>query len=165
MEIFKTWLNERDIKFFFENLIDDDPHDRRGFWLTNADKIDYAIFVLGSDVPANYKNYKQINKFKQSASKNIFSIGDNYNLVKSNVFILKMGKIVVLEFSESGNACYVYYYDDYMKKINPNLQTKYSRANLKLSDFKQKDLCIDKFKHDQWGTWQKNMKAFLKQYI
>lgn len=164
MDTFKTWLNEKDIKFFFENLIGDDPHDRKGFWLENASKIDSAIFVIGNDVEVNRKNYEQIKKFKKSTSKNIFTIGDEYNYVKSNIFILKMKNIVAIEFSESGNACYMYFYDFYMKKINPLLQTINSRANATLSNFKDKG-CIETFRHDQWGTWQGKIRSFLKRYI
>lgn len=165
MGIIKTWLNERDIAFFFENLIDEDPHDRRGFWLSKADKIDYAMFVLGNDVPANSKNSNQINQFKQFASKNIHLIGDEDNLVKSNIFILKMGEIVAIEFSETNNACFIYRYEDYQKEINPLLQTRMSRASMKLANFKNENMYIERFTHDPWGTWQKKVEIFLSQHI
>ena len=165
MDIFKMWLNERDIEFFFENLIDNDPHNRKGFWLNYTKKIQSAVFVLGNDVEVNRKNYDQIKKFKEISPKNFYKIGDERNTVKSNIFMLNMGSIVVVEFTEINNACFVYYSDDYQRELNPLLQAKSTRAKLKLSSFKDNDLCLERFTHDQWGTWQKNMKIFLDRHI
>lgn len=165
MDIFKMWLNERDIEFFFENLIDNDPHNRKGFWLNYTKKIQSAVFVLGNDVEVNRKNYDQIKNFKEISPKNFYKIGDERNTVKSNIFMLNMGSIVVVEFTEINNACFVYYSDDYQRELNPLLQAKSTRAKLKLSSFKDNDLCLERFTHDQWGTWQKNMKIFLDRHI
>lgn len=164
-EIFKIWLNERDIKFFFDNLIDEDndAQGRKAFWINYSTKIDKAFFIIGNDVPVNYKNREQISIFTKRASKNIFKMGSDDNKIKSNVFILKIKDIVILEFSEKNNACFVYTSDYYEKNIAPIFKTRYSRWHFKLQDLKAQDDCLKKFLHK--GEWQIRIRNFLDAHM
>lgn len=165
LEVVKIWLNEQDIEFFFDNLIDEDPHDRKGFWVDYADKVDSVMFIIGNDVPANLKNYNNISLFTKNASKNVFKVGCDTNFVKSNVFIISIGDLVILEFSESGHACYIYSSEYYKKEICHLFSSRFARANFKLANLKSKDKCVMNIRHDKWGNWQSKIKEFLNSYL
>lgn len=155
LDTIKTWLNKRDIKFFFETLIEDDPHRRKDFWIKYANKVESAEFIIKYDAKFNNKSYD---------SDMVFRVGCVDNLIKSNIFVLKMKDLVILEFSEKNNACYIYDRDYYDKNLRCLYLTKYSRVNFKkdLSSMKVKEHCLKFFYHG--GAWENNVKAFLAEH-
>lgn len=160
--IIDCWLNERDIKFFFENLIDADPQYRKDFWIGYAPKIQESLFLLGNNVSANRKNYNEIDNFRNLMPKKFLKIGDSDHNFSTNVFILKIGRLYILEFSEEGNACYFYDEKTYKEHIAPKFNTQHRRQVLKTSELKQQQLCLDKMSHR--ATWQPKFKEFIDKY-
>ena len=158
---FKIWLNERDIEFFFENLIDSDPHYRKNFWLGYAYKIEEAIFILGNDVQANRDNFDEISKFRKLLPEKFLRVGSKYRF-DTNVFILKIGDIYVLEFSKVGNACYLYNKENYDKYISI-LLTQRNLMSLKTSELKIESVALRKISH--FTNWQYQLSNFIKNYI
>lgn len=164
INIFKSWLNERDIEIFFDILISDDPHDRKGFWKRLSDRIDNSLFVFGNGVESNRNYQQQIKNIKNSSSKNVVTIGSDSNLINANIAILTINNYTFIEFfSEKANACYVYDSEFYKQEIRYLLATNHSRMKIKkdLSEFKQQGY-LKKFNHDQNGIWMQNILDFLE---
>lgn len=160
LNIFVYWLNERDIRFFFECLTDEksDIHNRKDFWIQNADKIEESVFLLG--VNNINKQFKlEINDFKKKYKDKFFDIGAVNSYFTSNVFILKIKNRIYIEFSEYANACYIYDYKDFCDKIRPLYNTVYNRRKLRKSELKQ-PCCITKFSHNP--RWQEDLNDFIK---
>lgn len=160
ISIFKRWMNEKDVKFFFETLIDDDPHGRKDFWINCAEKIDSSMFILGNDIEANIKNRSKINEFKKASVKNVVQIENANKRINTNIFILRMQNHVFIEFSEYKNACYVYDYEFFKTNIRPLFSSQSERIKLKLEDFKQRKYCLKHFDHK--SNWKSEITAFIK---
>lgn len=160
--IFKKWLNEQDIEFFFDILIDEDPHDRKNFWKSMAGWVEESYFIIGSNVESNRSKQRDIERLSSSL-KNVFKIKEDINpRITSNIFIMIIGNIAFIEFSESGNACFAYEKDFYMKEINPLFRTISEQRKLKLDNFKIKKSCIGHFIHSDGETWKNNIEHLIR---
>lgn len=167
VDILKKWLNEQDVRFFFDNLVDDetDRHDRKGFWLNYAKNITRAKFIVSTQTSAYIKNKQQIDKMYPYYAKNkrIYSLPK----AKTNIFIIEIKNFVIIDFSEIGNACYVYEYEKYKKEnIEYVLKTNDSRLKATENDFKNKDISfIPPIRHNASinndKDWQIKMKNIL----
>lgn len=164
LAIFTFWMNEKDIKFFFECLIEDnaDIHDRKGFWTSYANHIIESKFLIGN-LLCNETYQEEINKLKKMY-KNIFlDIGSNNKFFNTNVFILRIKNFIFVEFSSYSNACYVYDYQYYIDKIQPLFATSNNRKKLRIKDLKQKEFAIAKFRHT--SKWQELIRFFIEHNI
>jgi hypothetical protein len=145
---FITWLVEEDISIFFELIISDDPHQRKPYWLRYAKKAISSMVIVG---PGDYQSHLQ--KLKELRKEGLsFSRGVG---LPSSAFILDFGKVVVVEFNESGNACYVYSKNDlpgFFKTTQSGLK------NLRLLKRKEKAIHIQRHRG---RTWQESLDAKL----
>lgn len=168
VDILKKWLNEQDVKFFFDNFVDDekDRHDRKGFWLDYAKNITKARFVFSPQTTAYNKNKSEIIKMYKDPkiqNKKMFCLPK----AKTNIFIVEIKNLVIIDFSEIGNACYVYEYEKYKKEnIEYVLKTNSSRLKATENDFKNKDISfISPIRHNASinndKDWQIKMKNIL----
>jgi hypothetical protein len=104
--IFIQWLSLADITFFFELVISDveDVHRRKAFWLNYVEEVKRSWVIL------NGSDYYRLRLRQRELQKNL---GDQtvgrFRWPSSSAFILDFGRIVVVEFSQPGNAAYVYH--------------------------------------------------------
>ncbi len=146
------WLKREFIDAFFSKLADGGIGDKRRieFWTRYVKKIDHIQFALGpkalgSDdddfVVLRRKMDGLITKLQTSPSKN-------------NAFVMMMGEIVAVEFSDIGNALYVY---DRRKDLPFDLKTSVRmevnvRNSLKTTD------AVCRLNHQDgilgWDTWE-----------
>jgi hypothetical protein len=99
---FLQWLSRADINFFFEHVLprSKDPHDRKAFWLR------YVPRVLMSRPLLNRDDEGRIRVTLQSLQEQIGHFGRIHGT--TSAFLLDFGPLVVVEFSQAGNACYLY---------------------------------------------------------
>ncbi|HMY54278.1 MAG TPA: EH signature domain-containing protein [Candidatus Obscuribacter sp.] len=108
-QIVISWLAEEDIGLFFELIIKRDPHKRKPYWLRYVKEATNSLVIVGE---ADFKYHaKKLEEFSREGR--TFSRG--YGLPTS-AFIMDFGAIAIVEFSEVGNACYVYNRKD-MEKL------------------------------------------------
>jgi hypothetical protein len=99
---FLQWLSRADINFFFEHVLPEgqDPHGRKAFWLR------YVSRVLMSRPLLNRDDEGRIRVTMQSLQEQIGHFGRIHGA--TSAFLLDFGPLVVVEFSQAGNACYLY---------------------------------------------------------
>lgn len=144
--IFMKWLNERDIRVFFDLFIDYDPHRRKDFWLKYAGKVKKTTILKGNNVQQNFKNKDEINLLIANGNK--FVPLD----APTNAFILEFDNIIAVEFSEAGNACYIYNKESFLQQIN-------YRNNYSIEDLKNKVISMNIVPHHQ--GWQGKLLGWL----
>lgn len=100
------WLKRQFIKDFFEALSEDRAADKRrlDYWLQWADRIEDIWFVLGAR--AREDRRPEIVSLRERI------VGRSAQLTGStaqnNAFIMRIGPLLVVEFSQKGNACFVF---------------------------------------------------------
>ncbi len=97
------WLSHIDIKFFFESVLPQgkDPHGRKDFWLRYVSRVVRSRPLLNwTDRSRLRANLKQ----KEWELLNFGSMSD----IKTSAFLLDFGRVIAVEFSAVGNACYLY---------------------------------------------------------
>jgi len=144
-----AWLNEQDIKIFFDLFVGYDPHDRRYFWLKYANRIKKIKIIQCPTLYQNIKNKEKIDDLIKKGHKFIKLIG-----AQTNAFILEFENYTIVEFSENGNACYIYKKDDI--QFNKNVDNTISIYKLK-DQYK----AINKITHNK--NWQYELTNWLAQ--
>lgn len=135
------WFAKEDLLLFFSLLQDAGNVDkaRLDYWLKFVDQIDYTRIVMGNDAvsrrDSDFVDYRNKNKGRFSEL-----IG---GATSNNAFIMRIGKYYFVEFSETGNACYIY--DSSHLAFDP--ETK----QLHLAELKNKKYAIDRILH--LGDW------------
>ena len=171
LSILKGWLNEKDIRFFFENLVEDNQtaQGRKEFWIDYcSDKVvEDAKYIFSTETLA-YKLYKNniIREYNKCKNKKMFYLPK----LKTNIFIMKIKHLMIVEFSETGNACYIYDYDKYKDaQIDSILYSQISREKATVDNFKNKNIALDIIKHKasmkNEKDWQENVKRTLNKYL
>jgi hypothetical protein len=148
------WLSREDINFFFELLLrdKDDKHGRKAFWLQYADKVARSRALISrEDIKDHSVRLREMEEKGRS-----YGRLDGVN--SSSSFILDFGKVVVVEFSEVGNACYIYTKNDFLELI---------------PDFWAKDVSFRSLKNQAKVSeritrsvkdWQANARQILSRY-
>lgn len=138
------WFAKADLEHFFSLLQGEGGVDRArlDYWLRFVDQISYTRIVMGTDAYFNpsddFIDFRAKNKGRFSQMTN----GDPAN----NAFAMRLGEYYFIEFSGTGNACYVYS----ESKLPFNPETKF----LPLVQLKTKSAAIDRIIHN--GAWTHN---------
>lgn len=127
-QIFIQWLSAADIRFFFTEIIRNDPHERKDFWLRYIGSIKRSRVAIGSA-----DRYRLRNLLKEEEEKGRDFA--EYNLEDTSAFILDFGNTVSVEFSTTGNACYNYQKNDFEKANKDFYRKNYSYKDLKVSHY------------------------------
>lgn len=101
------WLKRQLIKDFFELLSDDGSADPRrlNYWLRFEPVIEDMWFALG---PYAYQHSgREFKEFRGRGRGRILKL-EASGAAQNNAFIMRLGKLVVVEFGVKGNACYIY---------------------------------------------------------
>jgi hypothetical protein len=100
------WFAKDDLEHFFKLLKYDGAVDQRrlNFWLEYVDHISFTRIVLGRDAlydnSVNFRDFRAVNKGRLSE---LLSATSN-----NNAFIMRIQDYWFVEFTETGNACYIY---------------------------------------------------------
>lgn len=136
------WFAKADLEHFFSLLQGDGSVDqaRLNYWLRFVDQISYTRVVMGLDAFSNqnadFINFRDKNKGRFSRL--------TANNTDNNAFIMQIGEYYFVEFSGTGNACYVY--PEASLPFNPE------HANFTLLNLKNKDKALDRLIHN--GAWE-----------
>lgn len=100
------WIKLKLIEQFFELLSHDGATDSRRlrFWAEYVSLIENVWFVLGSGARGNVNpDFKKLRQLMGDQALNLE--GATYG---NNAFVMKIGKLIVVEFGETGNAAYLF---------------------------------------------------------
>jgi hypothetical protein len=109
-EMINGWLKRRLITDFFEMLSVDGKADRRrlDYWLRFEPFIGDMWFALGSD--AQYRKGEQFDDFRSRAKGRMLELEGTS--ADNNAFAMRIGEHVAIEFGATGNAFYLFKWDD-----------------------------------------------------
>lgn len=114
-----AWLAKQDLQHFFSLLKGEGEVDqaRLFYWLRFADQMSYTRIVMGRDAQLNrdveFARFRDQNKGRLGH----LSGGTSAD----NAVIMQIGRYLFVEFSRTGNACYVYHADSC--GFNPDAHT------------------------------------------
>jgi hypothetical protein len=147
------WLSRADIHFFFEHVLPKgtDPHGRKTFWLK------YVSRVLMSRPLLNRDDESRLRVTMQSLQDQMGHFG-HIRGRETSAFLLDFGPVVVVEFSQVGNACFLYEKPN-AEKVIPDFWTQ---ASFTIQyGLKAPSLAADRVRHDREGRWQKTLADLL----
>lgn len=156
LQMVAGWFAKDDLEYFFRLLQGNQFVDqsRLDFWLQYVDQISYTRIVMGPDVLSSnqleFREYRRLNYGRYSSL-----LGSQPS---NNAFILKIGGYWFVEFSETGNACYVYRDGDDYLPFSP----EDNRLDLKL-ELKRQDSCLTRILH-VGNTWEQRAEEKLIKY-
>lgn len=112
----QQWLAKADLEHFFNLLQGEGGVDqqRLRYWLRFVEQISYTRIVMGADAVHNqaldFRDFREANKGRFGH----LSGGARSN----NAFVMRIGNDYFVEFSGTGNACYVYEGDSLPFKLD-----------------------------------------------
>lgn len=121
------WFAKDDLEHFFKLLKTEKGVDQRrlDFWIEYVDQISFTKIVLGRDAQWNsstdFRNFRNENKGRLSELLSATA--------SNNAFIMQIKDYWFVEFSETGNACYVYHenslpFDPSERRLDLKLELK-----------------------------------------
>lgn len=147
------WLSKEDINLFFGLIMKDkeDKHGRKNFWLDYVDKIIRSrAFISRDDLQTHAVRLEEIRAQGRSFGKFIGSS-------PASAFILEFKNIVVVEFSEVGNACYIYQKNDFSEMVS-----NFWAEEIPFKSLKDRDRG-EKITHSS-KSWQPHTRLRLRHY-
>jgi hypothetical protein len=149
------WLSKDDISFFFEHVIPPGHNQlrRKAFWLAYAPSIRRSRPLLSRRHRAELKSQKE----------KIGNFG-SYDHELTSAFVLDFGPVAVVEFSERGNACFIYErlaFDELVPGAELWANTPFSERQLKDQGKKRYK---EKIRHDVHGHWVRTLMSLLARY-
>lgn len=136
------WFAKADLEHFFSLLQGEGGVDRARlhYWLRFVNQISYTRIVMGADAflnrSADFTDFRTKNKGRFSQ----LTGGDTAN----NAFIMKIGDYYFVEFSATGNACYIYS----SLKLPFNPETKH----FTLTELRNRSSAHERIIHN--GSWE-----------
>ena len=127
-KLIRFWTNEKYISLFFEKCVDEVG--RKQFWLKYIKQID-KIRIVGSRVTKHFMNLDSI---LRTLTNDKFILATN-TMSNVSAIIMQIRDKVYIEFSEIGNALYVY-----DKEHLPNEKTFSCKTIRTVTDLKQTNL-------------------------
>jgi EH_Signature domain len=158
-DTFLSWLAEETLHFFFDTLVPKNDENRRraDFWLKYATRYgnvkDFHVAVSNEDMTKLHRS--------RAAMMPSYARVQGANSVASSAFLMLFEgfggqQYIVIEFSETGNAAYVYRRHDF-EKAGTSLRTKQFRMN----DLRDRGRVEFRIIHN--GGWEPNAAHELAQ--
>lgn len=101
-QVFRSWLSQADLKFFFDFVIEDrnDEHGRKAFWMKYLNQVKNSRVLISPELRDN----------KQARLKEMRERGETQpGLISgSSTFIMETNDYYIVEFAKKPNAAYVY---------------------------------------------------------
>ena len=142
-EMVENWLKGYLIERFFELLSHDGHTDKRRpkFWLRHRGSIETMWFILGASAMSSWN--EDFRKLRDTMGNQCLSLEGA--TVSNNAFVMKIGKIYVVEFGEKGNATFLFG----QSALPFNLSGKYlGLSKLKSANHLERLLHMDR--RDSW---------------
>jgi len=150
-----AWFAKEDLEHFFNLLKGEAEVDqsRLHYWLRFANQMSYTRIVMGSDAwhdtGRDFVHFREKNKGR--LSKLVGGPGHN------NAVIMQIGNYFFVEFSGTGNACYVYQAD--RSPFNPD------KSQLELaSELKQPSRALDRMRHSPAPNRPDRIEGWLSKF-
>lgn len=128
------WFVRADLEAFFRLFSDSADTNRFNYWIKFINKISFSQIFLG---PTAHKSlqpqHKEFRKLNKGRLKEL--VGSTQS---NNAFLLKIDNIYVVDFSDTGNACYSY----------KELPYKHIIPRVHISDLKNKNTVLFR---SEWG--------------
>lgn len=120
--IFIKWLSKEDLEFFFNLLLrkGEDEHGRREFWQQYLGHVVSSRVLISDEDLA--RNREVIREMRQENKTLPGRIKEN-----TSAFIMQTKNLVIIEFSEKGNACYIFNKSDLPRALEYDLNHLYER--------------------------------------
>ena len=114
-----AWLAKQDLQHFFSLLKGEGEVDqaRLFYWLRFADQMSYTRIVMGRDAQLNRDG--DFDRFREQNKGRLGYLSGGTSA--DNAVIMQVGNYIFVEFSRTGNACYVYNADSC--GFNPDAHT------------------------------------------
>lgn len=148
------WLSREDINFFFELLLRDrdDKHGRKSFWLKYVEKISRSRALVSKEDLRHHA--VRLREMKEKGR----SYGELAGSNTSSAFVLDFGRIVVVEFSEVGNACYIY-----KKEAFSELLEEFWSKDVPFRLLKNQDVVAERITRSM-KDWQNSARQILSRF-
>ena len=147
-DAFLDSLLGEDVSLFFSS-VEMDP-ERKAFWKQYVGAASSSMFFLSPPTLARLeKQFSGADAGVRSVLRRARRLRDG----RVDAFALKFGRSVIVEFSETGNALYLY---------ESRVFDEFSNARLRIPDLKRKDLGGRAFNHSK--NWTTNLKLELRHY-
>jgi hypothetical protein len=146
------WLSAEDIQLFFDHVLTkgNDPHGRKPFWLRYKGRVKRSRPLLSTMDETRWQ--------ANAVTRGKRNFGRTDYFCNTSAFLLDFGRVIVVEFSQVGNAVYVYEHREV-----PDLNDSFwSQARFSLSALKQKECCVERMTHTP--LWQSKMRTLLAQF-
>lgn len=144
-EMVYGWLKRRLIKDFFELLSEDGAGDSRrlDYWLRFEPFIDDMWFALGTN--ARNRKGEGIEDFrKRAAGRTLILDGTTAD---NNAFVMRMNEYVAIEFGETGNAFYLFRWDDLPAFVTERLLSGRARADIMIGQLRSQERALKRLVH------------------
>lgn len=126
------WFVRADLEAFFNVFSDTADTDRFDYWMKFIDKTSFSQIFLGPKaIESRRPEHKKFREANKGRLKNLTG-----STASNNAFLLKINNIYVVEFSDTGNACYGYMRLPYEsnKKLIPLHQLKNKQTSVFLNN-------------------------------
>jgi hypothetical protein len=137
-EMVHGWLRTRLIKDFFELLTEEKAADQRrlNYWLRFEPSIDDMWFVLGTSAFESAE--KEFVDFRNRARGRILQLGGQ-TIPANNAFVMRMGDYAVIEFGQTGNACFVFAWNRLPKEVTKKLLSGIQRTEIDIATLRDEN--------------------------
>ncbi len=126
------WFVRADLEAFFKLFSQTADVDRFDYWIKFIDKISFSQIFLGpAAVQSRHAEHRKFRELNHGRLKNITG-----STPSNNAFLLKIDNVHIVDFSDTGNACYGY----------SDLPFNLSKKNITVHELKSKQHSI--FKSD-----------------
>lgn len=142
------WFVRADLEAFFKLFDQNADVNRFNYWMRFIDRITFSQIFLGP-LAWNSKQHEH-QKFRSLNRGRIKELAGSSSAT-NNAFLLKIDNVYIVDFSETGNACYFYNrlpYKDYLGRIA-------------IQSLRDRTLCIDRQTRN--GHWQPRFDKALAQ--
>jgi hypothetical protein len=131
------WLKRRLIKDFFELLSEEGAGDSRrlDYWLRFEPFVDDMWFALG--INARSRRGEAFEDFRARAKGRLLNLEGT--TADNNAFVMRMGNHLAMECGESGNALYLYRWDDLPPAVSQKLLSGRDRVDVTIHQLKNSD--------------------------
>lgn len=140
------WFVRADLEAFFKLFSHTADVDRFDYWIKFIDKISFSQIFLGpAAVQSRHAEHRKFRELNRGRLKNLTS-----STPSNNAFLLKIDNVHIVDFSDTGNACYGY----------SDLPFNLSKQNITVFELKSKPHSIFKGEYGQGmglshsGNWE-----------
>jgi hypothetical protein len=153
------WLSKLDVVFFFESVLPkgEDPQGRKEFWLQ------YVSAIKKSRPLLRREDKERLQRDLKEKGLKLVHVGSMDEWSTASAFLLDFGPLLVIEFSETGNACYIYD-KNHVEKVVADFWTSkpFAQRTLRRRDLPHQRI-VHRQRKSQWhsGGWEESAAQLL----